>query len=492
MSADGAKGHGGALGWFARNPVAANVLMATLLVGGWLTMSRTNTDLFPDIDPRTITVEVRYPGASPDEIENSVTRRAEEAVLGLSGIDRIRSKALEGSATVTIELTDFADAQTTAQEVQSALDSLADFPPEGADEPEVSVTTVESNVVRLVVTGPVGELALRRAAEQLERELLNLDKVSSVTLQGTRKYEISIEVSRVALREYGLSFDQVANAVRGGSVQSSGGTLRTSAGNILLRTGEEVQSAEDYERIVLLKDVAGRSVLLGEVATVKDGFEENPLINTYNGQPAVFLQVARSESEDSIRVSRAVRVFLQDYTPPAGINVIVASDQTEVIQDRINLLLRNAIMGLALVFVFLALTLDLRLAFWTCVGIPIAFFGGFILFGPFTTVNMTMLLGLIMVLGLVVDDAIVVGENIYDEQERGGPWRRFSHRGRHSSRGASRRRGYDNLCGFCSPALFQWDAWATAAAGSDRGDRRPGHIAYRGLFHPARTYGSRR
>lgn len=421
MSRDQAQRNEGVLGWFARNSIAANVLMVTFIAGGWWTMSRTNSDLFPDIDPRTITVEVRYPGASPDEIENSVTKRAEEAVLGLEGIERVRSKAREGSATVTIGLTDFADAQTLAQEVQSALDSLAAFPPEGAEDPEVSVTAIVSNVIRLVITGDVGELALRRAAEDLERELLSLDDVSSVTLQGARKYEISIEVSRTALREYNLSLGQIANAVRSSSVNSSGGTLRTSAGNILLRTGEEVEKAEDYENIVILKDVGGRSVLLGEVATIKDGFEDSPLINTYNGQPAVFLQVARSESEDSIQVAQVVRTFLKDYAPPAGISVTVAGDQTEVIQDRINLLLRNAIMGLALVFVFLALTLDLRLAFWTCVGIPIAFFGGFILFGQFTTINMTMLLGLIMVLGLVVDDAIVVGESIYDEQENRDP-----------------------------------------------------------------------
>lgn len=412
---------GGIIRWFAKNSVAANVLMVALLVGGWLTLSRTNSDLFPDIDPRTITIKIRYPGATPEEIESSVTRRAEEAILGLNGIERVRSKAVEGSGTVTVELSDFANAQTVANEVQSALDSLVDFPPEEAEEAEVSVTSIVSNVVRLVVTGDVGELALRRAAESLEKDLLALDDVSSVTLQGARKYEISIEVSRAHLREYNLSLEQIANTVRSSSVNVSGGTLRTSAGNILLRTDEEVRNAVDFERIVLLKDVEGRSVLLGDVATIQDGFEDAPLVNTYNGSPAVFLQVARSESEDSISVAKAVRAFIEDYQPPAGIRVHLVGDQTEVIEDRINLLLRNTIMGLALVFAFLALTLDLRLAFWTCVGIPIAFLGGFILFGQFTTINMTMLLGLIMVLGLVVDDAIVVGENIYDEQEKGNP-----------------------------------------------------------------------
>jgi multidrug efflux pump subunit AcrB len=412
---------GGLIGWFARNSIAANVLMVALLVGGWLTLSRTNSDLFPEIDPRTITISVIYAGASPEEIESSILQRAEEAILGLQGIDRVRSTAVEGMGTLTIELQDFADARSVANDVQSAVDSIADFPPDDAEEAEVSVTAIVSPVIRLVVTGKVGERALRLAAEGLERELVMLDDISSVTLQGARAYEISIEVSQTTLQQYNLTIDKVANAIRGASINLSGGTLRTSAGNILLRTDEEVSEAADYERIVVLSDFEGRRVFLGDIATIRDGFEDAPLSNTYNGEPAVFLQVSRGESEDSIEVADAVKAFLSDYSPPTGTTIHVVSDQTEVIRDRINLLLRNAIMGLALVFVFLALTLDLRLAFWTCMGIPVAFLGGFIIFGQFTTINMTMLLGLIMVLGLVVDDAIVVGENIYDEQEKGLP-----------------------------------------------------------------------
>lgn len=417
---DGASG-GGLVGWFTRNAVAANVFMVALLVGGWLTMMRTNTDLFPEIDPRTITISVVYAGATPEEIESSITRRAEEAILGLQGIDRVRSNAVEGIGTITIQLKDFADAQAVADDVQSAIDSLVDFPPAGAEEAEVSITTVVSPVMRLVVTGDVGELALRRAAERLEQELILLDDVSTITLQGARSYEISIEVSQSILQQYNLSIDKVANAVRSSSINLSGGTLRTSAGNILLRTDEEVKVTEDFERIVILSDFEGRRVLLGDIATIQDGFQDAPLINAYNGKRAVFLQISRGESEDSIAVADAVKAFLKDYTPAAGTRVYVVSDQTNVIRDRINLLMRNAIMGLALVFVFLALTLDLRLAFWVCMGIPVAFLGGFMLFGQFTTINMTMLLGLIMVLGMVVDDAIVVGENIHDEQEKGSP-----------------------------------------------------------------------
>ncbi len=410
----------GVIGWFARNSIAANLFMFALLVGGWLTLSRTNSDLFPDIDPRTITITVVHAGASPEDIATSINERAEEAVRGLKGIDRVKSTAVVGMGTVTIEMDDFTDATSVENEVRAAIESLVDFPPKEAEEPQVTVTSVVSNVVRLVVSGDLEENALRRAAEGLERELIALDEVSTVTLQGARKYEVSIDVSQATLNKYGLSFDQVANAVRSASVNLSGGTLRTSAGSILLRTDEEVQNPDDFAKIVILKDFQGRRIFLGDIATIQDGFEDAPLSNTFNGLPAVFLQVARSDNEDSMKVADAVRAFLRDYQAPAGIRVDIVGDQTEIIRDRINLLMRNAIMGLALVFVCLALTLDLRLAFWTCVGIPVAFLGGFIIFGQFTTINMTMLLGLIMVLGMVVDDAIVVGESIYDEQEKSG------------------------------------------------------------------------
>ena len=271
----------------------------------------------------------------------------------------------------------------------------------------------------MVVAGNVGEETLRKAAEALEDGLSALADVSAVTLQGARDYQLSIEVSQATLSEYNISIDQVAAEIRNSSVNLSGGVLRTAAGDILLQTNAEAKTAEAFSDIVIISDFEGRRVLLGDIAVINDGFEEVDLLNTYNGVPAVFLQIDRSNTEDAFKVARAAKTFVAAYKPPAGINIIVASDETEAISDRINLLSRNAAMGLALVFVVLALTLDLRLAFWTSVGIPVAFLGGFILIGQFTTLNMTTLFGLIMVLGIVVDDAIVVGENIYEKEMAG-------------------------------------------------------------------------
>ncbi|MEO1035917.1 MAG: efflux RND transporter permease subunit [Pseudomonadota bacterium] len=410
----------GVIAWFAQNSVAANLLMATLLVGGMLVLGNINTEVLPQVDPRIITVTVSYPGATPEEVEDGITRRVEDAVLGLEGVDRVSSAASEGVGTVTMELNDFIDAQSVKDSAQSAVDRISDFPPEDANEPEITIAKATSSVMRLVVVGDVSERVLKQAGETIERELLAQDGVSIVTLQGARDYEISIETSQDTLRQYGIGIDQVAAAIRTSSINLSAGSVRTSGGDVLLRTNTEARDADAFAEIIVLSDSAGQRVRLGDIATINDGFAEDRLINHYDGQPAVFLQIDRSSDEDAFDVRDNVLAFLESYRPAPGVSVLVASDTTTIVSDRINLLVRNAIMGLALVFVFLALTLDLRLAFWTSVGIPVAFLGGAVLFGQFTTISMTTLLGLIMVLGIVVDDAIVVGENIHEQQTKFG------------------------------------------------------------------------
>ena len=410
----------GIIAWFAGNGVAANFLMFAMLIGGVMVMGQTRAEVLPEIDPRSILVTVEYPGATPTEVEDAITRRIEDAVMGLEGVKRVSSAASENLGSVTLELSAFADALIVKEDVQSSVDQLVDFPPADANEPRVRVTETISSVLRLVIAGDVGEMALKQTAERLRRDLLAEDGISMVTLQGARDYEIAIEVSEDDLSAYGLRIEEVAAAVRNASVNLSLGTVRTSGGDVLLRTDTEARDAEALADIVVISDRDGQRVRLGEIAAIRDGFVEVPLINTYNGEPAVFLQVDRAGDEDAFDVREAVAAYLETYTPPAGVAVIGTGDTSEIVGDRVNLLARNAIMGLALVFVFLALTLDLRLAFWTSIGIPAAFLGGFILFGQFTTINMTSLLGLIVVLGIVVDDAIVVGENIHEQQERQG------------------------------------------------------------------------
>ncbi|MEM9572856.1 MAG: efflux RND transporter permease subunit [Pseudomonadota bacterium] len=411
---------GGLIGWFVRNPVAANLFMVVLLVGGVVMAGNLRTQVFPTIQPGIVTVSVPYPGATPAEVEEGVTRRVEEAVLGIDGVKRVSSTASENAGVVTVELADFADEQIVKDDVQSAVERLADFPPENAERETVSAPKATGGVVTLVVVGNVTPLELRQAAEQLERDLLTQNGISLVGLAGDRDYEISIEVSEDTLQKYELSIDDVARIVRASSLDLAGGSIETQSGEYLLRTNQLRRTGDGFERIVVRNFEDGSQILLGDIATVNDGFTRDPLKNTYNGRPAIFVEVSRAEAEDVIAVKAAVDAFMVNYTPPEGIEVIEFRNQTNILQERINLLLRNALFGFALVFLFLVLMLDLKLAFWVCIGIATAFMGGFMLFGAAgVTITMVSLFGLIIVLGLVVDDAIVIGENIDAEIANG-------------------------------------------------------------------------
>jgi multidrug efflux pump subunit AcrB len=410
----------GLIAWFIRNPVAANLLMIVLLVGGALSAGQLQSQVFPTISPGTVTVTVPFPGATPAEVEEGITRRVEEAVLGIDGVKRVTSTASESVGIVTIETNDFADRQLVKDDIESAVDRLSDFPPANAEKPVVVAPKPTGGVVTLAMVGDVGERALRRAAEQLERDLLTEPGVSLVDIEGARDYEIPIEVSETNLRRYGLSFDEVARAVRASSLDLAGGSISSASGEILLRTNQKRQNGEAFASIVVRTLPNGSVVTLGDIANIRDGFVRTSLANLYNGRPAVFVKVTRAEAEDVLDVKAAVDRLLADYTPPAGIELIEFADETQLLRERVSLLLRNGLFGFALVFLFLVLMLDLKLATWVSMGIATAFMGGFLVFGALgVTITMVSLFGLIIVLGLVVDDAIVIGENI-DAERRSG------------------------------------------------------------------------
>lgn len=417
---------------FIQNPVAANLLMVVLLVGGFISATRLQSQVFPTISPGTVTVTVPFPGATPAEVEEGITRRVEEAVLGIDGVKRVNSTASENVGIVVIETNDFADRQLVKDDVESAVDRLSDFPPENAEKPIVVAPKPTGGVVTLAVVGDVGALALRRAAEQIERDLLTQPGVSLVSLSGDRSYEISIEVSETTLRRYDLTFNDVANAVRQSSLDLAGGSIASDSGEILLRTNKKRQTGTEFETIVVRTLPDGSVVTLADVAEVRDGFVREQLTNLYNGRPAVFVDVQRAEAEDVLDVKAAVDGFLLGYSPPPGIQLVEFRDETQLLEERVSLLLRNGLFGFALVFTFLVLMLDLKLAVWVSMGIATAFMGGFLLFGLLgVTITMISLFGLIIVLGLVVDDAIVIGENIDAEREHGWTGEIAANRGAH-------------------------------------------------------------
>ena len=417
---------------FIQNPVAANLLMVVLLVGGAISAFRLQAQVFPTISPGTVTVRVPFPGATPAEVEEGITRRVEEAVLGIDGVKRVNSTASENIGVVVIETNDFVDRQLVKDDVESAVDRLSDFPPANAEKPVVTAPKPTGGVVTLAVVGDVGPLALRRAAEQIERDLLTQPGVSLVSLSGDRDYEISIEVSEDTLRRYDMTFGDVATAVRQSSLDLAGGSIASDSGEVLLRTNKKRQTGAEFETIVVRTLPDGSVITLADVAEVRDGFVREQLVNLYNGRPAVFVDVERAEAEDVLKVKAAVDAFLADYVPPPGMELVEFRDQTQYLRERVNLLLRNGLFGFALVFTFLVLMVDLKLAVWVSVGIATAFMGGFLLFGALgVTITMISLFGLIIVLGLVVDDAIVIGENIDSERQHGWSGEIAANRGAH-------------------------------------------------------------
>jgi len=411
----------GAIDWFARNSVAANLLMMALVVTGLATAASMKTEVFPEYSLDMVTVQVPYPGAAPAEVEESICVRIEEEVHTIEGVKRVTSSASEGIGTVTLELLPEEDARRVLDDVKVRVDAIDSFPEE-AEKPVVQELLMRAQVINLAVAGDIGEAALKRVAEGV-RDALNRDPaISQVQLASARPYEISIEVSEEALRRHGLSFDDVANAVRRSSLDLSGGSVKTRGGEILLRTKAQAYRGPEFERLVVWTRPDGTRLHLDEVAEVVDGFEDTDQRARFNGEPCVLVQVFRVGEENALEVAAAVHDFVDRTRPtlPPGVELVTWGDQAVFLQSRLDLLVKNGLQGLALVFAVLALFLKFRLSFWVTLGIPISFLGAFAVLPQLdVSINMLSLFAFIVVLGIVVDDAIVVGESILTEQERG-------------------------------------------------------------------------
>lgn len=410
----------GLIGWFVNNHVAANLLMAFFLITGLLALLSMRAETFPDINIKQITVSVVYAGATPYEVEDGVTRRVEEAIRSVNGVDTITSTAVEGVGTVVAELDDFADEDDVLSEIKDAVDSISDFPPAEAEEPSVTKLTATSGVMTLVVYGEASEKSIRENAERLQDELLLLQGVSIVNLRGVRTYEISIEISEDVLRQYGLTLAEVSNTISNSSLDLPAGSIKTKSGEILLRTSAKSYTGQEFGDIVIRSQVNGGLLRLRDIASIRDSFSDEDIVSLFEGKPAAFINVNRTGEQDSLTIEASVKEMLEAFSLPKGLDLVIWDNQTDILRDRISLLVRNAILGFALVFFSLVMFLDLKLAFWTSMGIPISFLGGLMIASYFgITINMVSLFALIVVLGIVVDDAIVAGENIFTEQESG-------------------------------------------------------------------------
>ncbi len=409
----------GLIGWFTHNHVAANILMALFLVGGFLSVSTMRTETFPSIDPKLITVSVAYPGATPYEIADSVTNRIEEALVGIQGVKRVTSTASESGGVVNVELEDSVNADDVYNDVETNVNGLTDFPPEDAERPIITKIRLTPNVISLAIYGDVPESTIKFWAESIEDDLRQLPGVAKTTLKGIRDYQISVEVPEASLRQYDLSLQNIGDAIKRFSTDIPAGTIESDQGDVLLRVQQKKYTGDEFEKIVMRTLPDGSLLKLGDIGKVIDGFEDVNLISKFNGEPAAFIDVSRSDTGDTLSTAKHVKDYLKTVSLPKNLKLSLQKDETVVLNDRINLMLRNGVLGFMLVFLILLLFLDLKLAFWTSLAIPVSFLGGLMVIHFMGySLNMVSIFALIVVLGVVVDDAIIVGESIFEMQEQ--------------------------------------------------------------------------
>jgi multidrug efflux pump subunit AcrB len=405
----------------AQNSVAANLLMFVILVMGLLGASRIKQEIFPEFTLDYVTVSVPYPGASPTEVEQGIVLAVEEEVRGLDGVKRVQSAANEGAGVVSVELLLGADHDRVLNDVKAAVDRIVTFP-EDAERPTVSLASRKREVISLIFAGDQDRRALHDVAEQARRRLLESPDVTQAELAGVPPLEISIEVDRARTEGLGLSLDDIARQVTLASLELPGGEVETSGGEFLVRVSDRKLAGAEFADVIVASTADGAQVRLGDVATIKDAYQDTDLEYFFNGEPAVRLTVYRVGNETPSAVAAAVKQVAAELQSelPSTVTLTTWKDDSKMLDERIDLLLRNGRSGLILVVLVLALFLDLRLAFWVALGIPLSFAGAFIL-APVAgvSINMVSLFALIVVLGLVVDDAIVVGENIYELTEKG-------------------------------------------------------------------------
>ena len=411
------------IAWFANNHVAANLLMGLIVLAGLVSLPLMPIKSFPDIDIPIITVKVPYLGAAPEEVEAGVCIRIEEELEGIEGVKQIRSTASEGRCAVQVELFENADESKALDEVKNRVDAIDTFPEE-TEKPVVNLVSRIRSVLDIAITGPKDERALKELGRQIRDDITQLPAVTQASVANARPYEISIEVSEASLRRNGLSFDQVAAAVRRGSLDLPGGSIKTSAGEILLRTKGQAYWGRDYENLVVTTRADGTRLYLKDVANVVDGFADTDQSLRFNGKPATMIRVSRMGNQDVQDISSSVNRYIEEVKGrlPDAVTLTIWNDNSTLLQDRLDTLMNSGRQGFLMVLILLAMFLRPRLAFWVSIGVPVAFTGALFLAHVLgLSIDAISLFGFILVLGILVDDAIVMGESIHSQQQRGIP-----------------------------------------------------------------------
>lgn len=406
------------LTWFVDNPVAANLMMAIFITGGFISLATMHKEEFPNIEPGIVQIQIPYLGAAPEEVEEAVCIRVEEAIEGVDGMDRFSSTSREGMCSVMVEVSQNADITTVLNDIKGKVDAISTFPAE-TEKPIVSSMQFRGQTISLAVHGKTDEASLKLLAEEIRDDISLLEGISQVSVTYARPWEISIEVSEQTLRQYNLTMSQIANAIRRASLDLPGGSIKTLGGEILLRSKGQAYRGPDFEDIVVVTRPDGTNIEIGDIAVVKDAFQEGFLRAKFDGERSVAVTVYRVGQEDTITSANSVKQYIEEKRVqlPPGISLTVWIDESIALNRRISALTKNAYAGLALVLLILTLFLRFKVAIWVAAGIPIAILGAIWMF-PFAGINISSLtvLAFILVLGIVVDDAIVVGERIFSHE----------------------------------------------------------------------------
>jgi len=407
----------GLIAWFASNHVAANLLMWFIIVAGLISVFTIRKQTTPDFELNWIQVRVPYLGAAPQEVEEGVVIKVEEAVQDIQGIVEIRSRANEGVGSVTIEVSRDEDISEILTEVKTRVDAISTFPAL-TEKPVIYKVEPDTPVIFVAIHGTIDDFSRKLIAQEIRNELLTMPEISKVDFYGDRAFEISIEVSEHVLRQYGLTMSEISEAVRASSLDLPGGTIKTEGGDILLRTKGQVYTGIEYADLVLRTYPDGTRLTLGGIATINDGFVESEGFGRFDGKPTATLNVLASGQQNELKTAAAVKQYVEKKreTLPAGVEMDLWVDRSHYLEGRLKTMTKNMWQGALLVFLLLSLFLRMKVAGWVIIGIPITFLGAFFLMplGPWpVTMNMISLFGFIIVLGIVVDDAIIIGESVY-------------------------------------------------------------------------------
>ena len=403
--------------WFARNDIAANfLLIAVLILGLRAAFFLLPLEVRPTYEFNEIRIRMSYPGATPDDVERTIIIPIEQALEGLSGIKEIESDARSGRARIDVTPDRDTDIRQLLEEVQRRIETVRAFPNE-SERPTITIPNTESyfEVITVVVHGDLGESDILRITNQVRDDILTLPGISQVEINGNRDREISIETDPEVLRGFGLSIEDLDNAIQRSSIDLPAGSIRTAAGNINLRTKSQAYTGADFRNIIIRAD-DGSQLKLGDVATIDDGFIENKMLMRYNDERALRIEILRTGDESAIEIANTIREYVKDAGNryPEGIHFSIWDDESISLRGRLTTLTTSLLQGGFLVLLLLGLFLRPMLAFWIVIGIPVSFAGGLFLMPFFgMTLNLMSLFGFIIVVGIVVDDAIVTGENIY-------------------------------------------------------------------------------